>query len=206
MLSALMLCWRNDNTVLQPAEMISQHPICISKPRLNSSAICVRVRSCASVRSPERHTHAGAFEMRVASAFLRGKLFLASQFIPDKLSYCFSEIIKKKHNYLPINIPATWSSSSVLYSFCGNACFDTICHLVSLFWRSCHSKAGFTLSGHSTPQHLMWQSQQTLIHLALAQPTSVLFLLRTRCWKQRLRGCFMTGNEPFISSQSLQYE
>lgn len=48
----------------------------------------------------------------------------------------------------------------------------------------------------------MWQSRQTLIHLAWAQPYALPFLLRTRCWKRRHRGCFMTGNETFMSSQS----
>lgn len=121
MLSALMLCWRNDNTALQPAEMISQHPICISKPGLNSSAICVRVRSCAPVQLPEQHTHThkhGCILNPCCLCISQRQLVPSPsqlQFIPDKLSYCFSEIIKKKLNYSPINIPATWSSSLFLW-------------------------------------------------------------------------------------------
>lgn len=151
MLSALMLCWRNDNTVLQPAEMTSQHPICISKPRLNSSAIFVRThvsaRLCVCVL--DTHTHKWcAWIWNAVLPFLRslrGKLFLAPpqwRFIPDKLNHCFLENSKKKLNYSPINI------SETLIRFCvsvGMQGLDTICHLVSSLWRSCHSKPGFTL-------------------------------------------------------------
>lgn len=51
-------------------------------------------------------------------------------------------------------------------------------------------------------KQLMWQQQPTLIHPVWDRPSAEEFSLRTRCWNQSCRACFMTGNEPLMSSQS----
>lgn len=87
--------------------MTSQHPICISKPRLNSSAICVLLCACVCVfeQSPELHmlTHRHAFlNACCAAIFLRSQ----KQVFFD-CHNCGSSLInslkKKAVNYSGIN-------------------------------------------------------------------------------------------------------
>lgn len=97
---------------MQPAETTSQHSICISKPRSNSSAICVRgpMRACIRARvselSPRRHAlaHAGVRFERVFF-FLRSQRRVASvppqlHLIPDKPAHCFLGNNNKKRKKL----------------------------------------------------------------------------------------------------------
>lgn len=150
MLSAPMLCWRKDNTVLQPAEMTSQHSICISKPWLNSAAICACVRGrvlvlCMSelhvLADPHSCTCCAAISLHTRRQVVPGPPQL--YFFPDKLAHCFLEtimIIKKKEAQLL----GCKHFSKPDPCCCGSASFDTICHLVASLSRSCRSTAGFT--------------------------------------------------------------
>lgn len=202
MLSALMRCWRKDKAVLQPAETTSQRSICISKLCSNSSAICMRGPMRASVRahvsklSPRRHALAHAAVRFECVFFLRVPPQL--HLIPDKPHNVFLEIIKKrkKLDCSALNIPknpiplraavgAQALIPSVILSLClegavsqrrASLCLDGA-HLKS--WCDNHGRHWFIWLG---------PKPSTLQHLA-----------SSKRWEQRHRGCFVTGNEPFMS-------
>lgn len=193
MLSAPMLCWRKDNTVLQPAEMTSQHSICISKPWLNSAAICACVRGrvlvlCMSelhvLADPHSCTCCAAISLHTRRQVVPGPPQL--YFFPDKLAHCFLETImiikKKKPSYSAVNI-----SANLIRAVVGAQALIPSVILSLRFQGAVAQRQASRLSGQSTPQELMGQWQQTLIPLAWAQPHAPPHLPRPGRWKQRHR-------------------
>lgn len=160
MLSAPMLCWRKDNTVLQPAEMTSQHSICISKPWLNSAAICACVRGrvlvlCMSephvLADPHSCTCCAAISLHTRRRVVPGPPQL--HFFPDKLAHCFLETImilkKKKLSYSTVNISANLSRAVV-----GAQALIPSVILSLRFQGAVAQRQASRLSGQSTPQEL----------------------------------------------------